>query len=53
MVRDQLPAFKVYVKGVQIGELVGADKTKLNVSRSLRDHAMQPHPSCHHPAARL
>ncbi|KAG9313868.1 thioredoxin-like protein [Chiua virens] len=24
-----LPAFKVYVKGVQIGELVGADQTQL------------------------
>ena len=33
--RDQLPAFKVYVKGVQIGELVGADQAQLVVSRYL------------------
>lgn len=32
---DQLPAYKVYVKGVQIGELVGAEPTQLTVSRSL------------------
>lgn len=39
MMRDQLPAFKVYVKGVQIGELVGADEAQLIVSRSFKDHA--------------
>ncbi|KAF9225231.1 thioredoxin [Gyrodon lividus] len=33
-----LPAFKVYVKGVQIGELVGADQAQLIVSRFARDH---------------
>ncbi|KAG8219304.1 thioredoxin-like protein [Butyriboletus roseoflavus] len=37
--RDQLPAFKVYVKGVQIGELVGADQTQLTVSRFFKDDA--------------
>lgn len=40
-IRDQLPAFKVYVKGVQIGELVGADQTQLIVSKFLGDHARQ------------
>ncbi|KAH0837836.1 thioredoxin-like protein [Lanmaoa asiatica] len=34
-----LPAFKVYVKGVEIGELVGADQAQLVVSRFFRDHA--------------
>lgn len=53
MTRDQLPAFKVYVKGVQIGELVGADQAQLIVSRLLRDQAMQPDPSCRDLAARL
>ena len=33
--RDQLPVFKVYVKGVQFDELVGADEVKLVVSRYL------------------
>ena len=37
--RDQLPAYKVYVKGVQIGELVGADQAKLVVNRFFGDHA--------------
>lgn len=37
--RNQLPAFKVYVKGVQIGELVGADEAQLIVSRFFRDRA--------------
>lgn len=35
--RDQLPAYKVYVKGVQIGELVGADQAQLIVSRFFGD----------------
>lgn len=37
--RDQLPAYKVYVKGVQIGELVGAEQAKLIVRKFFRDHA--------------
>lgn len=37
--RDQLPAFKVYVKGVQIGELVGADQVQLTVSGFFKDDA--------------
>ena len=38
-IRDQLPAYKVYVKGVQIGEHVGADRAQLSVSRLSSDHA--------------
>ncbi|KAF8555119.1 thioredoxin-like protein, partial [Imleria badia] len=32
-----LPAYKVYVKGVEIGEQVGADPAQLSVSRFFKD----------------